>query len=355
LLALTAAHEIGLVHGNLKPQNVLLDTSNEIKLTDFGVLPPAGPETAGACYRAPEERDGMPGSPASDIYAAAAILFRCVTGNEPSALNAKGAPRLDQLPGSLRSLTLRALAQDPGERPHPAARFLEELRDTARDAYGDSWRTEGSRVLGDSGSRQARTTAHGARHLQGLAPPGGLQWPRISRGWRTRRRALAAALTILAVTVGAGVFAIANRSPSAANARRGTGGTNTVAPAAHPSSLGPSAFAVFAGAWSGHGGGIDIQANGRFLMSMRTYQWCGQAPPPCDSMSGNEIIDGDQATGQLTSISGEVATGTITHTTDQAATPKGQITITLDPSTDSLNINNISFCGTSAPAGYCGA
>lgn len=142
-------------------------------------------------------------------------------------------------------------------------------------------------------------------------------------------------------------------SSCASSTSQASGQSST--PAAHPSSLGPSAFAVFTGAWSGHGGGIDIQANGRFLIAMRTYQWCGQAPPPCDSMSGNEIIDGDQATGQLTSISGEVAKGAITHTTDQADTPKGNITITLNPSTNSVNVNNISFCGTSAPVGYCGA
>lgn len=353
LLALVAAHEIGLVHGNLKPQNVLLDTSNEIKLTDFGVLPLAGPETAGGCYRAPEERDGMPASPVSDIYAAAAILFRCVTGNEPSALTAKGAPILDQLPDSLRSLTLRALAQDPGERPQ-AAEFLGQLRDAAREAYGDSWRTEGSRVIGDLGSRQASTTARDTGHFQALAPLGGLHWPRISRGLRTSRRALAVALTTLAVAVGIGVFVIANLNPPATNVHRSVGGTNTVAPAAHSASHGSRAFAVFAGAWSAHGGGIDIQANGRFLMSLRTYQWCGQAPPPCDLISGNQIIGGDKAAGQLTSTSGDVATGTITQTTDQAATPKGQITITLNPSTNSLNIDNTSFCGPRAPVSYCG-
>jgi len=58
---------------------------------------------------------------------------------------------------------------------------------------------------------------------------------------------------------------------------------------------------------------------------------------------------------QLTSVSGEVATGIVTHTTDQALTPPGRITITLDPATDTITAYNISFCGPSAPPGNCGA
>jgi hypothetical protein len=130
---------------------------------------------------------------------------------------------------------------------------------------------------------------------------------------------------------------------------------STTSPAAHSSSLSPQAFAELAGDWVGHGGGIDIQVDGRFNIGMRTYQFCGQAPPPCDTISGNEIIDGDEASGQLTAISGEIATGAVTKTTDPSLSPEGPIKIVLDPSTDSISANNVTFCGTSAPAGYCGA
>jgi hypothetical protein len=126
-------------------------------------------------------------------------------------------------------------------------------------------------------------------------------------------------------------------------------------PAAHSSSLGPQAFAELTGDWVGHGGSIVIQANGRFTIGMRTYQFCGQAPPPCDTVSGNEIIDGDEASGQLTAISGEVATGAVTKTTDTSLSPEGPMKIVLVPSTDSISANNVTFCGTSAPVGYCGA
>jgi hypothetical protein len=88
---------------------------------------------------------------------------------------------------------------------------------------------------------------------------------------------------------------------------------------------------------------------------MRTYRVCGQVPPPCDTVSGNEIIDGDRATGQLTSGSGEVARGVITHTTDPSLSPDGPVKIVLHPSTDSISVNEFTFCGTRAPPGYCGA
>ena len=88
---------------------------------------------------------------------------------------------------------------------------------------------------------------------------------------------------------------------------------------------------------------------------MRTYKWCSQNPPPCDSISGNVMRDGDNAGGQLSSVSGKSATGQVTHTTDQADTPKGQITITLNTQTDTVYADNLSYCGPSSPVAACGA
>ena len=114
-------------------------------------------------------------------------------------------------------------------------------------------------------------------------------------------------------------------------------------------------FGAFAGAWSGHGGGLIIQPDGRFTISNRTYRWCSQDPPPCDAISGSNIINGDVQTGRLTSISREVATGQVTHTTDPVDGPTGPITMTLDPAIDTISAANVSYCGPNAPAGNCGA
>jgi hypothetical protein len=125
--------------------------------------------------------------------------------------------------------------------------------------------------------------------------------------------------------------------------------------ATHSAAPGPRAFAELAGTWSRHGGVLTIQPDGKFSVAMRTYRWCGQEPAPCDTISGNDIINGDMASGQLTSISGETATGAVTHTTDPADTPEGPVKIVLDRSTDSITENNTTYCGKSAPTAYCGA
>jgi hypothetical protein len=124
---------------------------------------------------------------------------------------------------------------------------------------------------------------------------------------------------------------------------------------ARPSASASPVFTAFAGQWNGHGTYLVIHPNGSFTMGLRTYRVCGQDPPPCDTFSGNTISDGDVATGQLTSVSGEVTNGQVTHTTDPADTPAGQITMTLDPATDTISARNVSFCGPSAPSGGCGA
>lgn len=125
--------------------------------------------------------------------------------------------------------------------------------------------------------------------------------------------------------------------------------------AASPSPSASPTFTAFAGQWSGHDSYLVIRSNGGFTMGARTFRTCGQDPPPCDTFSGNTIIDGDVATGQLTSVSGEVATGDVTHTIDSADSPTGPITMTLDLATDTISVRNVSFCGPNAPSGNCGA
>jgi hypothetical protein len=127
------------------------------------------------------------------------------------------------------------------------------------------------------------------------------------------------------------------------------------AAATHPAPPGGQAIAPFTGQWSGHDSYIAVKADGRFTLSMRTFRTCGQEPPPCDTFSGNEILDGSVATGQITAVSGEAASAVVTHTTDQALTPTGDITLTLDPASDTITADDVSYCGPSAPAGACGA
>lgn len=135
-------HAEGLVHGDLKPANVLLGAGGHAFVTDFGVaalLPtsPLGSETervtgtapaAALPYTAPEQLGCGEPTPASDRYAFAAIAFELLTGGPPlvgqtadgiahSQIDAPGASSSRPLPGAaVKAVLQRGLATDPAKR-----------------------------------------------------------------------------------------------------------------------------------------------------------------------------------------------------------------------------------------------
>jgi len=83
--ALAHVHAAGIVHGDLKPSNLLLRDPGDVVLADFGTAGlTGGPRGAGAAgtplYFAPEQFHGAPSSPATDLYAVGAILWEAATG-----------------------------------------------------------------------------------------------------------------------------------------------------------------------------------------------------------------------------------------------------------------------------------
>lgn len=87
--ALTAAHELQIVHCDIKPDNVLLDDDERASLSDFGIASvssdtPASHEWQGTpAYMAPEQIRGEPVTPATDIYALAIMAYEMLTGIRP--------------------------------------------------------------------------------------------------------------------------------------------------------------------------------------------------------------------------------------------------------------------------------
>ncbi len=159
LAGLGAAHRVGVVHRDYKPENVLVDTAGVSKLADFGIAVRSGrgAEVAGTpSYMAPEQWQGAPASPTTDIYAATATFFECLTGRPPFAADDLSMlrrqhehvlVRVDDIPSALRDLVKSGLAKDPTRRHRDADELLSSLETIARSAYGDDWEERGRREL----------------------------------------------------------------------------------------------------------------------------------------------------------------------------------------------------------------
>ncbi|MEU9016414.1 protein kinase [Actinomadura sp. NPDC048394] len=149
LLGLAAAHALDVVHGAVRPSAVLVDGDGNARLTDFATAAPGTEAQLAPAYAAPELWDGAPATVATDLYAATAIFFECLTGHPPYAgrnmarLHREAPVPAEEVPGPLRELIGQGLAKDPETRPKSAADYLGALEEAAVSAYGPSWEAQG--------------------------------------------------------------------------------------------------------------------------------------------------------------------------------------------------------------------
>src|SRR6185437_5959953 len=141
------AHQAGLIHRDIKPKNILIGDRDHAYLADFGLI--KAPDEARLTgtgqfigtidYVAPEQIQGDPATPASDIYALTGVLYECLTGEVPYPKPSEAATlhahvmspppvlteRRPDLPPALDGVIAQGMAKDPWSRPSQAAELIQ--------------------------------------------------------------------------------------------------------------------------------------------------------------------------------------------------------------------------------------
>jgi serine/threonine protein kinase len=167
--ALAYAHERGVIHRDVKPENVLLDESGHLNLTDFGMagflsgaqMTQEGAVLGTPAYMAPEQAQGKQREvgAASDQYSAGVVLYELLTGHQPfearplpilihNVVNTRPPPLTEfraDLDASLQAICLRALAKRPEERFPDCRAMAQALRD---------WQTASKALPPDPSTKQ---------------------------------------------------------------------------------------------------------------------------------------------------------------------------------------------------------
>src|SRR5438270_9778589 len=148
--ALDFAHRRGVIHRDVKPGNVLIDDRAQVKVADFGVAravgtaedrTPTGSVMWSATYFSPEQAQGFPVDPRSDVYSLGVVLYEMVTGKPPFSgdspvsiayKHVKEPPPLHStvnpaVPQALEAVILKAMAKDPADRYQSAEDMRADL------------------------------------------------------------------------------------------------------------------------------------------------------------------------------------------------------------------------------------
>src|ERR671916_402394 len=147
--ALRVAHERGVIHRDIKPHNILIAESGDVKVTDFGIARAASSSTmtrtgsilGTAHYISPEQAMGEPVGPASDLYSLGVVLYEMLTGELPydadtplgiamKHVNGHLRPPKEvdpSIPAGINAVACRLLAKDPEDRYASDAELIDDL------------------------------------------------------------------------------------------------------------------------------------------------------------------------------------------------------------------------------------
>ncbi|ERS41611.1 MULTISPECIES: protein kinase [Corynebacterium] len=153
LQGLTEVHSTGLIHRDIKPDNVLITSHHRVKLGDFGLVRATNAQATSnmivgtVSYLAPEQVTGEDITPATDVYSAGIVLFELLTGTVPFSGDTPIAhatarlyddvpapsTRAEGVPKLVDALVATATARDPRERFADAGEFLDAIEDICRE------------------------------------------------------------------------------------------------------------------------------------------------------------------------------------------------------------------------------
>ncbi len=155
LRALQHAHDKGIVHRDVKPQNIMLLENGTIKVTDFGIARFSHSETrtmtekaiGSVHYISPEQAKGELTDEKADIYSVGVVLYEMLTGQLPfeaesavsvALMQVNNEPKLPRkinpnIPLGFEQITMRAMQKDPRERYQSAAEMLMDLEELKRN------------------------------------------------------------------------------------------------------------------------------------------------------------------------------------------------------------------------------
>ncbi|TQS40342.1 serine/threonine-protein kinase [Cryptosporangium phraense] len=186
--ALHAAHERGIVHRDIKPDNVLFAADGAVKVTDFGIAKlfegstiTTGTLVGTPAYAAPEQILGQRIGPQTDVYAVGGLIYHMLAGRTPFSLELPFSAMLHHhlnmrpelpagMPPRIAEVVGQALEKEPADRPASAKAFALALADAAAAEFGTGWSARAETPLRvDDDIRAAVTLTGGAGQARAAA------------------------------------------------------------------------------------------------------------------------------------------------------------------------------------------